>query len=176
MAPFLSTGDNRISSWVNDDCLREVTREAVSTVQTTSYCFKAHHHRHPQHHYGPKSQQPDPSKEELDHLCAEYYSREVVTCTEDAAYVEAHTRQQSEESLWFQQRRLRLTASNFGKVAKRRDTTLVANSSKRCSTERCSVRQQLDGASLTKKMQGLPTSSIYNNRAIQLSLPLPQAW
>ena len=50
-----------------------------------------------------------------------------MTCTEDAAYVEAHMRQQSEDSLWFQQRRLRLTASNFGKVAKRRDTTLVAN-------------------------------------------------
>ena len=50
-----------------------------------------------------------------------------MTCTEDAAYVEAHTRQQSEDSLWFQQRRLRLAASNFGKVAKRRDTTLVAN-------------------------------------------------
>ena len=80
-----------------------------------------------QHHYGPNSQQPDPSKEELDHLCTEYYSREVVTCTEDAAYVEAHTRQQSEDRLWFHQRRLRLTASNFGKVAKRRDTTLVAN-------------------------------------------------
>ena len=41
--------------------------------------------------------------------------------------VEAHTRQQSEDSLWFQQRHLRLTASNFGKVAKRRDSTLVAN-------------------------------------------------
>ena len=81
----------------------------------------------PQRHYDLNSQQPDPSKEELDHLCTEYYSREVVTCTEDAAYVEAYTRQQSEDSLWFQQRRLRLTASNFGKVAKRRDTTLVAN-------------------------------------------------
>ena len=80
----------------------------------------------PQHHYGSKSQQPDPSKE-LDHLCAEYYNREVVTCTEDAACVEAHTRQQSEDSLWFQQWRLRLTASNFGKVTKWRDITLVAN-------------------------------------------------
>ena len=81
----------------------------------------------PQHHYGPNSQQPDLSKEELDHLCAEYYSREVVICTEDAAYIEAHTRQQSEGSLWFQQWRLRLPVSNFGKVAKRCDTTPVAN-------------------------------------------------
>ena len=80
-----------------------------------------------QHHYGPNSQQPDLFIEELDHLCVEYYSREVVSYTEDAAYVEAHTRQQSEESLWFQQRRLRLTVSNFGKVAKRCDTTPVAN-------------------------------------------------
>ena len=58
----------------------------------------------PQRYYGPNSQQPDPSKEKLDHLCTDYYSREVVTCTEDAAYVETHTRQQLEDSLWFQQR------------------------------------------------------------------------
>jgi hypothetical protein len=35
--------------------------------------------------------------------------------------------QQSEESLWHQQQRLRLTASNFGKVAKRWNTTPVFN-------------------------------------------------
>ena len=46
---------------------------------------------------------------------------------EQALEIEKKTRLQSEEMMWYQQRRLRLTASNFGTVAKRRSTTPVAN-------------------------------------------------
>ena len=53
-----------------------------------------------QHHYGENSQQPDPSSQDLEQLCQEYYAREVVVHEENATYIEAHTRQQSEESLW----------------------------------------------------------------------------
>ena len=43
------------------------------------------------------------------------------------SYIEQHTQRQSEDSLWHHQRRLRHTASNFGRVAKRRPTTPVGN-------------------------------------------------
>ena len=41
--------------------------------------------------------------------------------------IEASTSSQEECNLWYHHRRLRLTASNFGKVAKHRETTPVAN-------------------------------------------------
>lgn len=80
-----------------------------------------------QHHYGDTAQQPDISPEELRVLCEEYYHREVVVSTEEATQIEVATREQADSALWFQHRRKRLTASNFGKVAKRRPTTPVAN-------------------------------------------------
>jgi ribosomal protein S12 methylthiotransferase accessory factor YcaO len=70
-----------------------------------------------QHHYGLDSQQPDPPSEELERLRKEFYQREVEISLEDANYVKANTRKQSEDSLWHQQRRLRVTASNFVKIA-----------------------------------------------------------
>ena len=76
--------------------------------------------------YGPNSQQPDVSVEELDRLCTEFFEREV-SVTQRASFIEQQTQQQSYDSVRFQQRRLRLTASNFGKVARIRPTTLVTN-------------------------------------------------
>ena len=76
---------------------------------------------------------------ELDYLCAEYYSREAVICTDNTAHIEAHARQQSQDSIWLQQRHLKLTASNSGKVAKFHDS-IVANPLK---MGRRSLRQQL---------------------------------
>ena len=81
----------------------------------------------PQHHYGPDSQQEDIPPADLAQLCSEYYKREVEISRKDAQYIEEHTTGQADDSLWHQQRRLRLTASNFGKIAKRRQTTPVAN-------------------------------------------------
>ena len=60
-------------------------------------------------------------------LSQEYYEREVVVTKEKATDIETKTRGQSECNLWYYHRRLRLTASNFGKVAKRRKKTPVAN-------------------------------------------------
>ena len=77
--------------------------------------------------YGPDSQQDDLSPGELAQICREFYQREVVLSAERKDYVELNTRQQADDSLWHQQRRLRVTASNFGKVAKRRPTTPVGN-------------------------------------------------
>ena len=65
--------------------------------------------------------------DELKRLCAEFYQREVAVSLEQRTTIELETRLQSETSTWYYQRRLRLTASNFGKVAKRRTTTPVAN-------------------------------------------------
>ena len=83
-----------------------------------------------QQHYGSLSQQPDVSPSELTTLCAEYYEREVVVNSDEAKQIEAATRSQSESNLWYHHRRIRITASNFGMVAKRRDTTPVANAVK----------------------------------------------
>ena len=77
--------------------------------------------------YGPSSQQPDVDSDELRRLCTEYYEREVAVASDRRAVIEHETRLQSETSMWYHQRRIRLTASNFGKVAKRRPTTPVAN-------------------------------------------------
>ena len=77
--------------------------------------------------YGLTSQQPDVSKEELDRLCMEFYEREVSVTVDKASLLEQQTHLQSDDSLWFQQQRLRLTASKFGKVARRKITTPVAS-------------------------------------------------
>ena len=59
-------------------------------------------------------------------MCVEFFRREVNVDQQKATIVEEQTRLQSDDSLWFQQRWLRLTASNYGKVARRRSTP-VAN-------------------------------------------------
>ena len=79
------------------------------------------------HHYGRNSQQDDASPSELLQLCQEFHQREVNITQQQRSYIEQHTKHQSEDSLWHQQRKLRLTASNFGRVAKRRPTTPVGN-------------------------------------------------
>ena len=83
-----------------------------------------------QHHYGVTAQQPDISQDELKVLCDEYYAREIVDNSDEAGKIERETRKQSDSILWYHHRRLRLTASNFGAVAKRRSTTPVANTVK----------------------------------------------
>ena len=80
-----------------------------------------------QHHYGPQSEQPDLSNEELETLCDEYYQREVVVSEEKGSEIEEATCGQADCNLWYYHRRIRHTASNFGKVAKRREKTPVAN-------------------------------------------------
>ena len=79
------------------------------------------------HHYGSNSQQDDASPSELLQLCQEFHKREVNITQQQRSYIEQHTKNQSEDSLWHHQRKLRLTASNFGRVVKRRPTTPVGN-------------------------------------------------
>ncbi len=76
-----------------------------------------------QHHYGLSSQQPDVSPE----LCLEFYRRDVLVTAEQAQAIERATQQQSDSPDWYRQCRLRVTASNFGKIARRRDSTPVGN-------------------------------------------------
>ena len=79
-----------------------------------------------QHDYGPNSQQPDVPPAELHLLCSEFYQREVVVTPVEAQQIETDTQGQAEAKLWYHHRRLRVTSSNFGKIAKRRATTPVA--------------------------------------------------
>ena len=79
------------------------------------------------HHYGPESQQDDITPSELLQLWQDFYDRELKVPNDKRNYIEQNTRHQSEYSLWHQQRKLRVTASNFGRVAKRRSTTPVGN-------------------------------------------------
>jgi len=75
--------------------------------------------------YGPDAAQPHLPLEELQKLCLEYKRSLYVTPSERKRIEEA-TRDQAAEALWFEQRKCRLTASNFGVVACRRQTIPVA--------------------------------------------------
>jgi len=70
---------------------------------------------------------PDVSTDELQVLCKEFYQHEVVVTTMEIKQIEELTRSQSDNNLWFQQRKKRLTASSFDVVARRRKITPVAN-------------------------------------------------
>ena len=93
--------------------------------------------------YGPHSQQPDIIASELSLLCEEYYQRNINIPHSEVVKIEQNTRKQAESQLWYQQRRLRLTASNFGRVVKRRTKTPIANLIKHLL-----YRKALDVASL----------------------------
>ena len=60
-------------------------------------------------------------------LCQEYFDLKVVSTEEKAANITVNTLGQADYNLWYYDRRIRLTASNFGKMAKRQKTTPVAN-------------------------------------------------
>ena len=83
-----------------------------------------------QHHYGVTAQQPDVPPTELKILCSEYLRREIAVNRAEAAKIEKDTRNQSDSGIWYHHRRIRLTASNFGMIAKRRPTTPIANAVK----------------------------------------------
>ena len=106
---------------------KDSTRKQGSAYQTQRKMARYSGRAEPsqQHDHGLHSQQPDPSPECLKSLCEQFYVREVVVHADKAEYIEANSRKQCDSSFWFQQRRLRITASNFGRVAKRRKTTPV---------------------------------------------------
>ena len=53
--------------------------------------------------------------------------REVIVNCDEARKIEEETKTLSDSALWYCHRHLRITASNFGTVSKRRPTTPVAN-------------------------------------------------
>ena len=107
----------------------EEDRDRKTTEQYKVQCKSSKYIKTPslQHDYGTDSHQPDVTPEELDHLCFEFFEHEVRVTVEQAWNIEEATKQQSATPEWYHQRCLRLTASNFGRIARRRDTTPVAN-------------------------------------------------
>ncbi len=95
------------------------------------YADKENNSKAAQTSYGSSATQPEVSETELKHLCTEY-KRDLTICQEEIQRIEEDTRQQSEDpsGLWLKLRRCRLTASNFGKVCKRRPTTPVTSTVK----------------------------------------------
>ena len=75
--------------------------------------------------YGPHAAQPDIPHEELQRLCFEY-KKSLYLSQSERERIENSTREQAADSLRYEQRKCRLTASNFGIVARRRQTTPVA--------------------------------------------------
>ena len=98
-------------------CARSSSKYTDTRTNTTREADQA---------YGPNATQPDIPREQLDLLCASYLQSLHVT-PQEAASIEEATRQQADDTtgLWYQVRKPRLTASRFGEVAKRRDTTPV---------------------------------------------------
>ena len=76
------------------------------------------------------AQQPDVLPTELNTLCDEYFQREITVNSVEAERIERETSGQCDSGIWYHHRRIRLTASNFGIVAKRRKTTPMANTVK----------------------------------------------
>lgn len=70
---------------------------------------------------------PDKNVEELEKLKQDFV-HELNAC--DIAEIERKTRKQSSNSHWHKERSVRITASNFGRVCKMRNTTSTANSVK----------------------------------------------
>ncbi len=79
--------------------------------------------------YGPEADDidivEDVQPEELDKLCKEYYQKNVEISKTEAAKLEKQTHLQSASGVWREERRKRLTASNFGQVLRRRPNHTV---------------------------------------------------
>ena len=88
-------------------------RAKYSTSQTTT------------NDYGPNATQPDEDLDELHRLCVEYKESLNVSPAERQK-IERTTLEQANDQSWFELRKSRLTASNFGTVARRRHATPVA--------------------------------------------------
>ena len=56
-----------------------------------------------QHDYGPDSQQPDVTPDELDRLCSEFFERDVRVTVDQARNIEGATKQQSDTPEWYHQ-------------------------------------------------------------------------
>ena len=80
-----------------------------------------------QHDYGPDSQQSDVTLKELENLCSQFFEREVRVTVEQARSIEDVRKQQAGTPEWYHQCRLCLTASNFGRIARQKETTPIAN-------------------------------------------------
>lgn len=76
--------------------------------------------------YGPNVQAPDMPEMELKQQKKEYLASLNLN-NEKREELERKTRQQSESPEWLEERRKRVTASNFGRICKRRPTTSCQN-------------------------------------------------
>lgn len=61
-----------------------------------------------------------PSRPQLQDVALEYYNANVKATISQCREIEKATRGQSSSGLWFKQRQIRLTASNFGNIVKRK--------------------------------------------------------
>ena len=65
----------------------------------------------------------DVTKEDLEQLKSSYYETKVVITEEEAQKIEQQTRNQADNEQWIHERRIRITASNVGGIAKMREKT-----------------------------------------------------
>ena len=84
---LLQTAVMKRASKLDKDRDRKATEEYKLQRQASKYVSSTI----VQHHYGPNSQQPDVSSEELDHLCLEFYKREILVTSEEAKAIEKAT-------------------------------------------------------------------------------------
>ena len=95
------------------------------TRATVKYRKNADGSKEASHSYGENAQQPDLALDELRCLCKDFKKGLEVTQAE-ADQVECETHGQADCSRWYDVRRRRITASNFGKISRRRPTTKVS--------------------------------------------------
>lgn len=78
-------------------------------------------HSKPDHSYGDSAMHPDIASSELDRLCKEYLSRlQVMEQQQQRLAIQTSRQHDDSTGRWAQEHRVRITASHFGKICKRR--------------------------------------------------------
>ena len=108
------------------DTARKRTRQYSESRAATKFKRTNDSSKAATHSYGENAQTPDISHDELRRLCLEFKEDLRIT-PQEAASIEEQTRDQANSEYWFEVRHRRITASNMGKVARRRQSTKVTN-------------------------------------------------
>ena len=129
---YTNTAD-RLAKRVERDRKRKASEEAKESRRRSKYmriddtpAARKAYSRHDDC-ISPDEVTDDIPPEQLKQLADSFYKTKVAITTEKGQEIERHTRNQADNGQWMMERRLRLTASRVGGIAKMRETTKKGN-------------------------------------------------